>query len=81
MSTSWQTDTVIKQIKDVLAWLNAPENNIWLVVFDSIDQGYQDLQDTPDIHDVKHYVPNAEHRSILVTTQLVGLDNSVFQFW
>jgi tetratricopeptide (TPR) repeat protein len=67
------TTDIDTAIKDVLAWLSAPENNTWLVVFDNVDKDYRDLQHIPDAYDVKRYIPSADHGSVLITTRLVNL--------
>lgn len=63
-------DTVVK---DVLDWLSTPENNRWLVVFDNIDQDYQDPQANLSAYDVRRYFPRADHGSFLITTRLAKL--------
>jgi Cdc6-like AAA superfamily ATPase len=47
------TSAIDAVIRDVFNWLNAPENNNWLIVLDNVDHDYQDLQADPDAYDVR----------------------------
>ena len=64
-------DTVVK---DVLDWFSIPENNGWLIVLDNVDQDYRDSQGDPDAYDVRRYLPQADHGSILLTSRVVELE-------
>ena len=64
-------DTVVK---DVLDWFSIPENNGWLIVLDNVDQTYRDSQADPDAYDVRRYLPQADHGSILLTSRVVELE-------
>lgn len=57
-------------IRDVMEWLCKAGNHSWLLIFDNVDE------DPIDSHsyDVKHYFPNADHGSILLTTRLVSME-------
>lgn len=56
---------------DVLGWLARPENVDWLLVFDNVDQDYE--QDRAiGAYNVRDYLPG-DHGSVLITTRLSRL--------
>ncbi len=61
-------------IHDVKSWLNAVENNAWLLIFDNVDQDFQRPLADSGAYDVQKYFPGADHGSILITTRLSTLD-------
>ncbi|EOA90522.1 uncharacterized protein SETTUDRAFT_146424 [Exserohilum turcica Et28A] len=63
-------DTVIK---DVMTWLALPNNTAWLLIFDNIGPQLGSLQNGRPAYDIRRYLPDADHGSVLVTTQLAQL--------
>jgi nucleoside phosphorylase len=61
-------------ISDVMSWLSQPNNSKWLIIFDNIDLDYQDLIPDPESYDIRLYLPNLDHGSILITTRLATLE-------
>jgi hypothetical protein len=57
--------------EDVLNWLARPDNVDWLLVFDNVDQDYEQDRAT-GAYDVRSYLPG-DHGSILITTRLSRL--------
>jgi len=64
-------DTVVK---DVISWLARTDNTDWLLIFDNIDREYDPCGTDPDAYDVRGYLPDADHGSILITTRLAKLE-------
>jgi hypothetical protein len=58
-------------IGDVLDWLAQPNNTNWLLVFDNVDQDYEQGIGT-GAYDVRRYLPS-DHGSVLITTRLSRL--------
>lgn len=69
-SGSGDSDVVVR---DMMNWLNEPNNTDWLLIFDNIDREYQQDNADPDAYDVRRYLPGADHGSILITTRLARL--------
>lgn len=79
----------------VLKWLQRPDNRDWLLIFDNVDQDYEQGGATCK-YDVHEYFP-ADHGSILITTRQsrlgqlgqhmllseveTGIARSIFQRW
>ena len=61
-------------VEEVLDWLKIPDNNRWLIVFDNIDREFNKSGSDPLAYNVKTYIPNADHGSILITTRLIRLE-------
>jgi hypothetical protein len=66
-SGSGDSDAVVREMMN---WLNEPENTDWLLIFDNIDREHQQDDTDPDVYDVRRYLPGADHGSILITTRL-----------
>jgi hypothetical protein len=58
-------------VADVMAWLARPDNVDWLLVFDNVDQDYEQGGAT-GAYDVRKYLP-ADHGAVLMTTRLLRL--------
>lgn len=58
-------------VTDVLDWLAQPNNVDWLLIFDNVDQDYEQ-GGTTGAFDVRKYLPG-DHGSILITTRLSRL--------
>ncbi|KAF3406920.1 hypothetical protein DPV78_000271 [Talaromyces pinophilus] len=50
-------------ISDFMEWLSKMENKHWLIIFNNIDCNYY----------ISNYIPEVDHRSILITTWLANL--------
>ena len=61
-------------VKDVMAWLEWPNNTAWLLIFDNVDREYTAKGGDPDAYDVRRYLSGADHGSVLVTTRLARLE-------
>jgi hypothetical protein len=61
-------------VRDVMAWLARPDNTAWLLIFDNIDRDYKAQGGDPDAYDIRRYLPDAGHGSVLVTTRLARLE-------
>jgi len=82
-------------VADVMAWLARPDNVDWLLVFDNVDQDYEQ-GGTTGAYDVRQYLPG-DHGAVLITTRLSrlaqlgdsrqlkkvdeGLGKAIFQQW
>lgn len=74
LSSEDNVDTVVA---DVLDWLAKPDNTEWLLVFDNIDQDYEQGSGT-SAYDVRRYFPG-DQGAILITSrrsQLAQLGDS-----
>ena len=58
-------------VADVLDWLARPDNIYWFLVFDNVDQDYEQDSET-GAYDVRQYLPG-DHGSVLITTRLLRL--------
>jgi hypothetical protein len=58
-------------VGDVLDWLAQPENVDWLLIFDNVDQDYEQGTAT-GAYDVRQYLPG-DHGSVLITSRLARL--------
>lgn len=56
-------------VRDVLAWLSIADNSGWLMVVDNVDRDDRQREDA-EAYDVKEYLPEADHGSVLITTRL-----------
>ena len=54
----------------VITWLENKGNKDWLMVFDNVDR---EVSSDPMSYDIKQYLPNADHGSILITTRRIQL--------
>jgi hypothetical protein len=62
-------DTIVTEVMD---WLRRPDNTDWLLIFDNVDQDYQQHNPEPSAYDISCYLP-ADHGSVLITTRLSQL--------
>ncbi len=60
-------------VETVLKWFSRPSNNKWLLIFDNVDREYSAQSKDPEAFDVKEYLPDADHGSILITSRLTGI--------
>lgn len=58
-------------VADVLDWLGRPDNVDWLLVFDNVDQDFEQGNGT-GAYDVRRYLPG-DHGSVLITTRLARM--------
>ena len=61
-------------VKHFMDWLSLPDNDCWLIIFDNVDREYRAQDTQPGAYDIAHYLPEADHGSILVTTRLGELE-------
>ncbi len=59
-------DTVVTEVMD---WLRRPDNTEWLLIFDNVDQDYQQHNPEPGAYNISRYLPS-DHGSFLITTRL-----------
>ena len=76
MARSLSKDTIkdfdaIEEI--VLKWFSRPSNNKWLLIFDNVDREYSAQSKDPEAFDIKEYLPDADHGSILITSRLASM--------
>ncbi|SPO04432.1 related to ankyrin 3 [Cephalotrichum gorgonifer] len=64
-------DDIDVAVAQVMDWLAHPENTDWLLIFDNVDQDYEQGGGT-GTYDPRRYLPG-DHGSILVTTRLLRL--------
>ena len=64
-------DTVNVVVADVLDWLGRPDNVGWLLIFDNVDQDFEQGSET-GAYDVRKYLPG-DHGSVLITTRLAWM--------
>ena len=55
----------------VIRWLEQKENKNWLVVFDNVDREH--VVSDPLSYNIQHFMPQADHGSVLITTRLIQL--------
>lgn len=53
----------------VMQWLDQPRNNRWLMVFDNYDNPKLPGTPNPTAINIRQFLPNADHGSILITTR------------
>lgn len=60
-------------VADVLDWLGRPDNAGWLLVFDNVDQDFdQGSGSETGAYDIRRYLPG-DHGSVLITTRLARM--------
>jgi hypothetical protein len=64
-------------VRECRQWLSIFSNSHWLLIIDNVDRDYRD-RDDPQAYDVKGYLPEADHGSILITSRLAGLQRLGF---
>lgn len=60
-------------VTEVLNWFSKPSNNKWLLIFDNVDLEYSAQCKDLDAFDIKEYLPEADHGSILITSRLASM--------
>ena len=63
-------DTIVEI---VLKWFSRPSNNKWLLIFDKVDREYSAQSKDPEAFDIKEYLPDVDHGSILITSRLASM--------
>ena len=61
-------------IKEVMGWLARTDNTGWLLIIDNVDRDYNIHHLDPKAYDVKRYLSEADHGSVLLTTRLAKLE-------
>ncbi|KAK4248763.1 hypothetical protein C7999DRAFT_30744 [Corynascus novoguineensis] len=64
-------DNVNAVVAEVLNWLARPDNTDWLLIFDNVDQDF-DQGGEMGVYDIRRYLPG-DHVSMLITTRLARL--------
>ncbi len=64
-------DDLDAMVADVMEWLARPDNVDWLLVFDNVDQDYEQ-GGTTGVYNIQQYLP-ADHGAVLITTRLLRL--------
>jgi hypothetical protein len=59
-----------KVVGAVKRWFDQPKNTRWLMVFDNYDNPKLPGVTNPTIVDIHHFLPEAYHGSVLITTRL-----------
>ncbi|KAH6975787.1 hypothetical protein EDB80DRAFT_900003 [Ilyonectria destructans] len=88
-------DDLDAAVASVMEWLARPDNGDWLLIFDNVDQDYEQGGVT-GAYDLRRYLPG-DHGAILVTTRLsrlaqlgesrrlakadLGLGRAIFERW
>ena len=54
-------------VADVLDWFARPDNVSWLLVFDNVDEDFEQGSET-SAYDIRRYLPG-DHGSVLITTR------------
>ena len=62
-------------VREVLCWFEQSDNQRWLIIFDNVDQEFNPTNSDPLAYDIKLYLPNADHGSIMITTRLAQLEH------
>ena len=60
-------------VKEMMDWLEQPENTMWLLVFDNVDRDFNTQTADPKAYDISRYIPGSDHGSVLITTWLARL--------
>lgn len=63
-------DDLDEKVANVLSWLERPDNNSWLLLFDNVDLDHE--QGNAGAHDIRRYLPG-DHGSALITSRLAKL--------
>lgn len=57
--------------KQVLKWLETPENSKWLLIFDDVPHTLGEGTDDDESYDIRTFFPQVDRGSILITTPLL----------
>ncbi|KAH6983646.1 P-loop containing nucleoside triphosphate hydrolase protein [Ilyonectria sp. MPI-CAGE-AT-0026] len=68
---AYSKDDLNAAVASVIEWLERPENGDWLLIFDNVDQDYEQGGVT-GVYDLRRYLPG-DNGAILVTTRLSRL--------
>jgi hypothetical protein len=60
-------------VRGVLRWLSLPSNKHWLLIIDNVDRDWNAREKVPLAYNAREYLPQADHGSVLVTSQLAGM--------
>ena len=60
-------------IQDVLSWFSQSSNEQWLLIYDNVDRDFSPEISDPEAFNLKEYLPEADHGSILITSRLTNL--------
>lgn len=60
-------------VGDVLNWFSRPSNNKWLLLFDNVNREYSARSEDLKAFDIKEYLPEGDHGSILITSRLANM--------
>lgn len=71
-SGPYSKDDLDAAVANVMEWLAQPDNTQWLLIFDNVDQEYEQGRAT-GAYDIQQYVAPADHGSVLITTRLLRL--------
>ncbi|KAH7124926.1 hypothetical protein B0J13DRAFT_628227 [Dactylonectria estremocensis] len=88
-------DDLDAAVASVMEWLARPDNGDWLLIFDNVDQDYEQ-GGVAGAYDLRRYLPG-DHGAVLVTTRLsrlsqlgesrrlakvdLGLSSAIFKRW
>ena len=61
-------------VRDVISWLNLPDNTDWLIIFDNVDRDSKGRDTDPYAYNVTSYLSGVDHGSVLITTRLANLE-------
>ena len=64
-------DNAVEAVKQ---WLSYPKNNQWLVIYDNYDTPKLPGRDNGSTFDIRHFLPEADHGAILITTRSSELE-------
>lgn len=62
-----------KVVQAVNRWLDQPKNTRWLMVFDNYDNPKLPRVTNPTVVDIRRFLPEAYHGSVLVATRLAAV--------
>lgn len=71
-SGSYSKEDLDAVVTKVMEWLAQPDNTQWLLIFDNVDQEYEQDGAT-GAYDIQQYLAPADHGSVLITTRLSRL--------
>jgi hypothetical protein len=56
-------------VEAVKQWMSHPQNNRWLVIYDNYDTPELPGYDEPGTFDIRPFLPEAHHGTVLITTR------------
>ena len=63
-----------KVVRAVNRWLDDPNNTRWLMIFDNYDNPKLPGVTNPTVIDIRSFLPEAYHGSVLITTRLAAVN-------